>query len=366
MGLVSNEIEMSASRTAEGTEVEVEGPSSRGLLTRAYLSRLRLRGGISQEECCRNWAIVAVVLSFPLLIFLCNWPATVDPLSVGLKMNGFTSRVDTTQVYMPGFYWIGIGRSFITFPTTQVTITFSDRPGVVADAPPIATRTGEDHGDVESGGQAITLSVSLQYTLPKHATKAYSIGKIYKDYGLQYHQRYTLVARNVISDVAQTFAPYDFWTKRTEVADAMLLALKEDLLAEGGVTVNQLQILEIDFPQQYEDMITQIQLQVQAHTTKEYSQRVIATLNNLDVMKQANEGKAAVISANADARSTMIRNEAKAKGQVMLQAAKANATKLVATELGLTNTQVVQFMKMKAISNHPGKGTTISTEDPTS
>lgn len=146
----------------------------------------------------------------------------------------------------------------------------------------------------------------------------------------------------------------------------MLLAVQEDLKVEGGIKVNQLQILEIDFPQQYEDMITQIQLQVQARTTKEYSQRVIATLRNLDVMMQENQGKVAVIAANAEARSTMISNEAKAKGQVMLHAAKANATKLVATELGLTSAEVVQYIKMKTITNHPGKGTTISTEDPTS
>lgn len=123
--------------------------------------------------------------------------------NVGGPPESACPQVDTHDIYLPGFYTMGLGENFIKFPTTQVTITFSDRKGVKADAPPIATRTGEDHGDVDSGGQAITLSVSLQYTLPRDKT----LGKIYKDYGLQYHQRYTLVARNVISDVAQTFAP---------------------------------------------------------------------------------------------------------------------------------------------------------------
>ena len=113
-------------------------------------------------SCCSTWSIIAV-----MLIAVCT--------------RGALASVDTTPAPEPApeadgppeflFQMVATGAIFeagegsfdgvLTLENVNnETITFSDRKGVVADAPPIATRTGEDHGDVESGGQAITLSVS--------------------------------------------------------------------------------------------------------------------------------------------------------------------------------------------------------------
>mmetsp|Transcript_97135 Transcript_97135/g.277984 ORF Transcript_97135/g.277984 Transcript_97135/m.277984 type:complete len:247 (+) Transcript_97135:520-1260(+) len=229
-----------------------------------------------------------------------------------------------------------------------------------ADAPPIQTRTGEDASDPDSGGQPITMCVSLQYVLPSDT----DLGKIYNSFGGAYHERYTLIARNIISNVAQTFSPQDFWTDRTTIADKMFEACRDELKRQGMVTVTQLQLLRIDFPSQYEDMITLIQLQVQQKVTKEYQQRVTAILKNLEVMQAEVNAQVSVIEAEADRTSLQITNAAVAEGYMLQQAAKTNATALVAKTLGLDGPEVVQYLKLKAMKSHPSARTVIGLHDP--
>lgn len=293
-------------------------------------------------------------------VLMVNSLGAVGPTELGLLSNDITSYVETGFTYKAGLHWIGLGKSFITFPSTQNTIMFTDRKDLSADAPPIATRTGEDHADPDSGGQPISICVSLQYLLP-HGDH---LGKIYSSFGSAYHERYTLIARNTISNVAQTFSPNEFWTKRTDVADEMFEACKVALQKQGMVTVTRLQLLRIDFPAKYEEMITQIQLQVQQKSTKEYQQKVTATLKDLDVMQATISAKCDVIQADAERMSLEIRNSATASGYVLSQAAKTNATRHVASALELTSEETVQYLKLKAIKTHPSRHTVVGLQDP--
>eukprot|EP00622_Pseudochattonella_farcimen_P003479 FR738667.1.p1 GENE.FR738667.1~~FR738667.1.p1 ORF type:complete len:279 (-),score=38.60 FR738667.1:66-902(-) len=264
---------------------------------------------------------------------------------------------------LPGLHFPGFGNPFLVFPSTQITIPFTDQPQAgtnTADADPIQTRTGEDKEDPDSGGQPITLCVSLQYLLPKDD----KLGKIYNSFGTAYHERFVLITRNTISNIAQTFSPVDFWTKRTEVAEAMFDACKDALQKQGMVTLTQLQLLRIDFPKQYEDMITLIQLQVQTKATKEYEQQVTSVLKNLDVMQAQVQAQIGIINADAQRSVATIQNEASATGYILQQAAKANATRHVATTLGFDSSEVVQYLKLKAIKNHPSAKTVVGIPDP--
>jgi hypothetical protein len=135
-----------------------------------------------------------------ILIFLLNASTKfLNPLEIGLLSNDITSFVGTDTTYGPGLHLIGPGRSFVIFPSTQISMVFTDTPakGAVADAGPILTRTGEDHDEPDSGGQSITISLSLQYRLPVDK----QLGKIYKQFGSAYHERFILITRNTISNV---------------------------------------------------------------------------------------------------------------------------------------------------------------------
>lgn len=158
---------------------------------------------------------------------------------------------------------------------------FSDTPakGIKADSGPVLTRTGDGGGDEDSGGQPITICLSLQYVsyclyiivhlvfFPCHLSYSgmrlhtsfqpinltcilhlilaaficffswgypsryrlpqdHNLGDIYSSFGTGYHERFLLITRNTVSNVAQEFGPVDFWQRRTTVADAMLAAVK--------------------------------------------------------------------------------------------------------------------------------------------
>jgi len=128
--------------------------------------------------------------------------------------------------------------------------------------------------------------------------------------------------------------------------------------------VIRLQLLRIDFPDQYEAMITKIQLQVQAKATKEYEQQVLGIVNDLSVLIAENDASVTIIQAEANRKALMITNEAKASGMVLLQTARANATKLVADTLKLDGPETVQYLKIQAIKAHPASRTTVGLGDP--
>ena len=144
-----------------------------------------------------------------------------------------TSYVDTTTTYGPGIHSVGIGKSFIKFPSTKNSVIFGDSSakGIKPTAGPISTRTGEDKDEPDSGGQPIDICLSFQYQLPMESADAgkSTLGKIYGAFGSAYEDRYVLIARNTISNVAQQFSPVEFWTKRTVVAESMLAALQSAL-----------------------------------------------------------------------------------------------------------------------------------------
>ena len=72
----------------------------------------------------------------------------------------------------------------------------------------------------------------------------------------------------------------------------------------------------------------------------------------------------AVIEAEAQRTSKQITNAATAQGYVLQQAAKTNATALVASTLGLDGSEVVQYLKLKAMKSHPSTRTVIGLQDP--
>lgn len=90
-----------------------------------------------------------------ILCFVMFSIGTVEPIEYGIKYNAITKKVDTTQVYTGGWYFIGIFNSFETFPSTLVNMDFADYPDAIST--PLIVK--------DSDGQELTLSFSIQYKL---------------------------------------------------------------------------------------------------------------------------------------------------------------------------------------------------------
>lgn len=255
-------------------------------------------------------------------------------------------------MYGAGLHFLGPNFFFITFPAYRINVEFSH--SATAGSPPVPARTGRDLNDPDSGGQPVTLSFSFQYQLLKD-----DVGKVYQEFGEQYEARYLLFARMAVSDVAQKYTPHKFWDARKEVADDMFHTLQRTLEKFGHCTVTGFQLLQVDFPDKYEAMITDIQLQVQQKLTSEYQQQVTNVLKNIDVMTAQTAAGIASINAGAAAHAALIVNEAKTKGFYAQQKAKAQAYSELQSMLQLSNQEILDYVKVRSMTGEGRNSQTV-------
>jgi len=227
-------------------------------------------------------------------------------------------------------------------------------------APPVPARTGKDNSDPDSGGQPVSLSFSFQYQFRQS-----DIGKVYREFGDQYETRYLLFARMAVSDVAQQYTPNEFWNNRPRVADAMMTTLKASLRLNGHCDVVGFQLLQVDFPDKYEQMITDIQLQVQYKLTSEYQQQVTDVTKDIDVLTAKTAGNVATIDAQALATSHLLVNDARTKGFYAQQQAKAVAYGDIQKKLGLSTKELLDYVKIRALTEgRNADATVVGTSQP--
>jgi len=279
-----------------------------------------------------------------------------------VRQNGLTGYVALGRVFTPGLYFLPLRQTFILFPSTLVTIEFSER-GINSttsdlgfarpDGPPIETRTGKDAGDPDSGGQPVTLSLSFQIRIPVD-----HVGRVYNSFSTEWRARYVLLARNVVNTVATRYTSTEFWTERRKISDDLGSSLNETLAAQGCAVEGAVQLLRVDFQDKYEDLITETQLQSQKKITNEYQMQVTKLLKELDVRSAGVDAESQAIRAIAEAEAASMINQAMADGFGVEQAAKAEAFARAKEKLNLSNDEVLQYVKLNAMRHRGSKGKT--------
>jgi len=319
-------------------------------------------------ECCRQccdgpvkvciWICMGIVALISVILFACSFDV-VKPTQYGILQNGWTGTVYMDEVYSPGRYFVWLRNFFITFPSYAVTVEFSTASA--AKAAPVPARTGRDQADPDSGGQPVTLSFSFQYQFSKA-----EVGQVYKEFGEQYQARYLLFARMAISDVAQKYTPDKYWNSRPMIADDMQRTLTKMLKKNGRVDVIQFQLFQVDFPDKYEAMITDIQLQVQYKLTSEYQQKVTNVFKDIDVLTAETSASIASINAGASAKSALIVNQAKTSGFYVQQSAKAESYAEMKDMLKLNNAEVLDYVKIRSLMDQASSSgkTVVGTSQP--
>eukprot|EP00948_MAST-09A_sp_MAST-9A-sp1_P004270 g4270.t1 len=302
----------------------------------------RSRRSMSEETqtALTSCAGIAILL---LVIFLSMSFDHLKALEYGIVRNTITGQLDYSHVYEGGLRFVGPFHKFVRFPAGEQTIEFSDNRTAIQG--PVQTRTGKGPGGSDkSAGQNVNISLSFQYKFDPNL-----LPEVYKSLALNYQQRYTVIARNVISDVSQMFSPFEYWTSRYAIADQMLKQMNESLYEEGYVYVTRLQVMRVDFSPQYEDAITATEVQNQETMTQKYNQTVQDLLQGIEVLKAKANATIVGIAATASATSSMITNEASAQAYSLVQKALAQSYKSLQQTLGLTNEELLTLIKMKAI-----------------
>jgi hypothetical protein len=86
--------------------------------------------------CCCFTVTTLVALG----VFLFFSFASLDAYELGLDYSRITKTIDT-QVYTPGYHFLGFGHSFIKYPSTVQSMEFST--SATANRPPITSRTSD-------------------------------------------------------------------------------------------------------------------------------------------------------------------------------------------------------------------------------
>ena len=88
-------------------------------------------------------------------------------------------------------------------------------------------------------------------------------------------------AQQAITNVAQQFTPKQFWNDRRAIELAMHQQVNETIYQQGSGVVANLQLLKVEFKSNYEQTITNIQLQEQLKVTKNYALEVTRVLKQV-------------------------------------------------------------------------------------
>jgi len=280
-----------------------------------------------------------------IVLFAMSWD-TLEPTEFGLVQNGFTGYVDLDpqNVYDGGRYFVWLRHYFLVFPSTRRNLDF-DRGG---RRPPIPARTGPDPDDKESGGQPVTFSIAFQYQLQKTSVPA-----VYQTFGMAWEDSYMRFAQQAITNVAQSFTPKMFWADRRAIELAMLDAVNRSVFTNGQAVVKNLQLLAVTFKQNYEETITNIQLQEQLKVTKSYALDVTRVLKEVDILQSQTGAEVAVIGATAKREASIIVNQAEADALQLEQSTKAQWYAALKQRLGWTNAEFLQYVKIKSLSSQP-------------
>jgi len=278
--------------------------------------------------------------------------STLAPNEYGVARNYLLGTVDE-DVLRGGIHFIGPFKSFIKFPAVQVTTLFSGTSS--ADGSPIASRTGADPEDPDSGGQPVSVSCAFQFRFTRD-----SLRNVYLSWGSYEaaRERFILLSRNMVSNTVQEFTPNDFWKRRSAIASRMLSQVNSTLW-RAGATVERFEITKVEFAAAFEEAVTAIQVAEQQRVVNEYDQQVQQVVQLISVMHADNEARIANVSAGAAADAKELRAVALRDAFALKQGTKAAMYSRLQSGLGFRGEDMQEYFQIKAVQDQSTQGTVI-------
>jgi hypothetical protein len=304
----------------------------------------RMRGGAG---CDADTAapIAACAGSFCFIIVLKMLLVGVNPLMYGLKINYMNGAVDDTPIE-GGLHFVLPWQEYMTFPRTAVTLVWANKKyGDFFTEKPIRTRTGGGKDQSSGGGQPIGISCSMQVQFAASELKWIYMELETVDNALK---MYRMWIESSIMIEAQQFDSQDFWTKRAEISDHFLTVINAKLKGKGAQIIN-LQILKVDFAQQFEDSIIGIQKAIQQMTINEGLQKVTYWQKQVNVYQSAYNATITEILATATQEATLIQANASCEAFSAKQSVKADGYESFKNNMKFTNEQMLEYIKIRGL-----------------
>lgn len=242
--------------------------------------------------------------------------------------NTIDRQIDTGKVYMGGRYFLGLAKSFYSFPTTYQNIEFSTRAD--ADAGPLIAQT--------SAG-AVTLDVSIQYQLDLS-----KLVETYTSFELKFQDRFVRIAQSALQGAAARVTSVEqFYTDRIAIQDEVLFPAVVTALAAVNAKAHDLQLRRVQLPAKTEQEIIAKQVRRQEEETarRQQVQGSISSQTSVEVTR---------INKEID----LFQSNKTALARILLETAEAEALRLnlnqqslsfesLRTGVGLTGADIVRL-----------------------
>jgi len=260
--------------------------------------------------------IAACALIVIIILLACSF-SKVEMTEVGLLYSHASRKIDRTQLYTAGRYYVGVGGEFITFPIVQQELAL----------PEFESRT--------SDGLKISLQVSVNYKIDKDFDK---IIQLYDNFGIYYKGYLSRLAMNIVRDASARFTAFSYSQNRSLVSQEMERDFSDDL-GEIGITLDSVQLLNVAFPSNFSNTL---------QNTLLLQQQVTQAEMNKDAEEVALKGKYSKSNITAQNKITEAHTEAKS----IMENADAEAQSLITSleKEAASHSQMIEFFKELAVA----------------
>lgn len=182
-----------------------------------------------------------------ILILILTSFRTLEVNEIGLDYSGITKTIDK-QLYTSGIHFLGVGHSFIKYPTTVQTFEFSKQKG--SDSASVRSRTKD--------GLEVELEISFQYLFI--STQLYNM---YMKFADNYKTPCQKIAIDILTDVATMYIASQFFFDKEKISGFMQKELNSTFSEYCFATVDYFQLKSIDLPDDYERAIQETEVKRQ-------------------------------------------------------------------------------------------------------
>jgi len=275
--------------------------------------------------------------------------ANVEVTECGLNYSLLTREVEK-KTYLPGRYWISPFNYFIRFPSTVTTIAFADS-AMQLDLGP-GERGERELRSRTKDGLDVNIELSFQYQLEKE--KLYDL---YTTFGgwPHYHNVFVRLAIDRLTESATLFTSPQFFTERTAIGNEMEKQLMKDYQDRLFSTVFSFQLRTVGLPKPFEDAIQETEVKKQDVRVALAEQNSTKVQLETQLMQATRRTKVKANRATGLAESVMLANKADITQFVSTQEKAADSYSAVLDQLDDKQQELLDYMKVRALRDHPSE-----------
>ncbi|CAE7216631.1 unnamed protein product, partial [Symbiodinium microadriaticum] len=292
---------------------------------------------------CWLISVVVVAISTMILLFIFSFDS-LEYQQIGLNYSFLSESVEK-EPYKPGRYYLGVTNRFIKFPRTVQSISFIDDWAEGLQGPALQSRTKD--------GLTVHLEVSFQYKL--------IFSQLYNLWATLGHDHYettfTRMAMEQLSTATTHHNAHFFFRNRTYVSTEMHRKLDEHFRKHAFAEVPFFQLRTVHLPDDFEDAIRETQVQEQhIHIARLEQQKKKVTFAT-EVLKAEQAVKKINNEAGGEATATLTKNRAYCEQYKFTQEIQADALEKVLAASGWAAPQLLDFLGLRAVRDHPSENT---------